>query len=214
MTKLRIFRIVCFTLLFGGVGLSLIYYQIAKFQPTVQLKNQGGQGKALVGGEFELQDQFGKKRHTKEYLGKYRLVYFGYSFCPDICPLGLQNITDGLKLLGRDREEVVPIFVTIDPERDTVRQLQQYASHFHPSFVMMTGTRPQVDLAVKAYRVYAVRARDDNSSTEYLMDHSTMIYLVDREGNFIEHFPHTVEPEDLAKGVRKYLLAEHKAKRA
>ena len=79
--------------------------------------------------------------------------------------------------------------------------------------LMMTGSRPQVDKAIKAYRVYAARAEDDGSTTEYLMDHSTMIYLMDREGNFIEHFPHTVEPEKLAEAIQGYLLEDIKAKR-
>ena len=116
----------------SGVGFWIIHHQLEKYQSPVQIKVQRGHGTAAIGGDFDLLDQFGRPHSTREFRGKYMLVYFGYSYCPDICPLGLQNITEGINLLKRDREEVVPIFVTVDPERDTVDQLKQYATHFHP----------------------------------------------------------------------------------
>lgn len=168
-----------------------------------------GTAKALpnLGGPFQLTDQFGKTRTNEDFKGKFMLLYFGYTFCPDVCPLGLQNITEGLNQLGRDIDQIVPIFVTIDPERDTVENLKIYASNWHTSFVMLTGTKEQLNPVLKSYKVYAVKAKPDGTMADYLMDHSALVYLVDREGKFVDYFPHTTEPDKIAKIIQKHLLA-------
>ena len=207
MDKIRVIRIICFSVIFGLIGWGVIYYQMKKSQPVAMVASKSSTGQAQLGGPFELRDQHGRIRNNREFQGKYMLVYFGYSYCPDICPLGLQNMSDCLKQLKRDRAQVAPIFITVDPERDTPEQLKIYAQHFHPSFVMLSGNRRRVDKAIKGYKVYAAKVEDE-SSTEYLVDHSTMIYLMDRQGNFLEAFPHTTEPGKLAKAIEKRLMAE------
>ena len=139
------------------------------------------------------------------------LVYFGYSVCPDICPLGLQNMSNALKILGKDLDEVVPVFITIDPERDTTEILNIYASNFHPKMKMLTGSQQEIAAILKMYKVYAVKVKPDGTMGDYLMDHSTLIYLIDRKGHFIQSFPHTIFPEALAKALVK-LLAQDKRK--
>lgn len=209
MHKRRLFQWGCFSLSVGLACFWLIYHQLGD-QATITIQDRPGQGTPQIGGNFTLVDQHGVRRSTTEFRGKYRLIYFGYSFCPDICPLGLQNMSGALKILGRDLDDVVPIFVTIDPERDTVENLKIYATNFHSKFIMLTGTSQEIAPVLKSYKVYATKAKPDGTMADYLMDHSTLIYLMDREGHFMKSFPHTTLPEDLAKAVTAILGAEQR----
>jgi protein SCO1/2 len=172
-----------------------------------------------IGGPFRLVDSQGIIRTDREFRGRYLLVYFGYTFCPDICPMALSNISQALPLLGRDRDQVVPIFITIDPERDTQSALRDYSSHFHPNIFMLTGTPASVMSAMKAYRVYGAKVVDDkatdaqaaNANDDYLMDHSTLIHLMDRQGRFLRCFPHTTPGSVIADGILAVLADEHKS---
>lgn len=161
-----------------------------------------------LGGAFRLVDQFGKVRTNQEFQGKYMLIYFGYSFCPDVCPLGLQNITGALKDLGKDVDQIIPIFITVDPERDDVKSLSLYAQNWHSSFVMLTGSQQQLDPVIKAFKVYAVKSKPQGTEADYLIDHSALVYLMDRQGKFIDFFPHTTPPAQIAQKIRKHLLNE------
>lgn len=211
MQKRRLFQWGCFSLSVGLACFWLIYHQLVD-QATVMVQDRPSQGAPQIGGDFKLIDQHGIKRSTTEFRGKYELIYFGYSFCPDICPLGLQNMSGALKILGRDLDDVVPIFVTIDPERDTVENLKIYATNFHPKFIMLTGTPQEVAPVLKSYKVYAAKAKPDGTMADYLMDHSTLIYLMDRKGRFMKSFPHTMPPEELAKAVT-VILGDEKTRR-
>jgi protein SCO1/2 len=162
-----------------------------------------------IGGPFRLVDSQGIVRTDREFRGKYLLVYFGYTFCPDICPMALSNISQALPLLGNDRDQVVPIFITLDPERDTQSALRDYSSHFHPNIVMLTGTPAQLAPVMKAYHAYGAKVADDKSM-DYVMDHSTLIYLMDRQGRFLRFFPHTTPGRELADGILAALTREHK----
>jgi cytochrome oxidase Cu insertion factor (SCO1/SenC/PrrC family) len=161
-----------------------------------------------LGGPFSLTDQFGKHHTDQEFKGKYQMIYFGYSFCPDVCPMGLQHMSKGLELLGTDIDQVVPIFITIDPERDNVESLHQYAQNWHSSFLFLTGSQEQLQPVLKAFKVYAVKAKPDGTLADYLMDHSALIYLMDRSGQLVDFCPHTTEPEAIAAMIRKHLLKE------
>lgn len=210
MQKWRLIQWGCLALSVGLACFWLIYHQLDR-QPAITVQNHPGHGAPQIGGDFTLTDQHGMKRSTSEFHGKYQLIYFGYSFCPDICPLGLQNMSDALTALKRDMGEVQPIFVTIDPERDTVENLKIYASNFHPKFVMLTGTPQEVAPVLRNYKVYAAKAKPDETLADYLMDHSTMVYLMDRKGQFLKSFPHTTPPEDLAKAITMLLAEEKKS---
>jgi protein SCO1/2 len=212
MQKRRLFLWVISSLMIGFACLLLIYYQL-EGSAVVTVQDRPGQGTPQIGGDFTLTDQYGTKRSTSEFHGKYQLIYFGYSFCPDICPLGLQNMSGALKTLGRDLDDVVPIFVTIDPERDTVENLKIYATNFHSKFTMLTGSPQEIAAVLKIYKVYAAKAKPDGTMADYLMDHSTLIYLMDRQGHFLKSFPHTMPPEELAKALTAILSSE-KAKRS
>lgn len=162
-----------------------------------------------LGAPFRLTDQFGKIRTTQEFRGKYMLLYFGYSFCPDICPLGLQNISAALKKLGTDLDQVVPIFITIDPERDDVKSLNLYAQNWHSSFIMLTGSQKELNPVIKGFKVYAVKVKPEGTKADYVMDHSSLVYLLDRQGNFIDFFPHSTPPNIIAQKIQEHLTAEH-----
>ena len=168
------------------------------------LSNVRTVGKALVGGPFSMTNHKGERVTDRTYRGKLMLVYFGFTYCPDICPAGLQTISAALDNLGDKSKGVVPLFITVDPERDTPEQLAQYVSSFHPSVVGLTGTAEEVAAVAKAYRVYYKKVQDP-ALADYTMDHTSFVYLMDGKGEFVTHFPHAVPVEKLAARLAKAL---------
>jgi cytochrome oxidase Cu insertion factor (SCO1/SenC/PrrC family) len=160
-------------------------------------------GKALIGGPFTLTNQKGERVTDETFRGKYMLVSFGYTSCPDVCPAELQLMSNALDLLGAKGEKVTPIFVTIDPERDTVSQIAGYVENFHPRMVGLTGTPEEVKTAAGAYRVYYAKSEGASTAGGYLMDHSTFLYLMDPQGQYVTHFPYGITREKLADGIAK-----------
>jgi cytochrome oxidase Cu insertion factor (SCO1/SenC/PrrC family) len=158
-----------------------------------------------IGGPFALVNQFGQPVTDKSFAGRHMLVYFGYTYCPDVCPTELQVMSNALDLLGEPSKAIDPVFITIDPERDTVEQMKTYSTHFHPRLQALTGTSEQVKAAAKAYGVYFARARDTGATTEYLMDHSSIVFLIGPDGGYVTHFRGGTSPEDMAKQIRRFL---------
>lgn len=146
-------------------------------------------GQALVGGPFTLVDHTGKTVTDKDYRGRYMLVYFGFTYCPDVCPSGLQVIAAALDQAGvKVTEKIAPMLITVDYERDTPTQLAQYVPSFHPSLIGLTGNQQQIAAVLKAYRVYAKKVEDPKSSAGFTYDHSSIAYLMDPQGRYITHF--------------------------
>ena len=164
---------------------------------------QTATGTALVGGPFSLTDQDGRKVTDKDFLGKYMLVFFGYTYCPDICPTELQVMSAALDNLGAKADEIQPIFITFDPQRDTPEVLKQYVTNFHPRFIALTGTPEEIAVAAKAYRVFYSKIENSSGPDTYLMDHSTITYLMDREGKFLKHFSYSTDAAALALALEK-----------
>jgi protein SCO1/2 len=164
-------------------------------------------GTALVGGPFELTAHTGTRVRSEDFRGKYMLIFFGYTFCPDICPAELQVISNALDQLGETAREIQPIFITIDPERDTPSVLASYMRNFHSLFLGLTGTPEEIEKATKAYRVYYAKAGDAQAG-DYLMDHSSIIYLMNKEGTFLKHFSYGTDAKALAQGIRQAIDAE------
>jgi protein SCO1/2 len=177
--------------------LALIAWQwgLAPFAP------RQADGLVRIGGPFTLVDHTGQKRTEKDYRGKLMLIYFGYTFCPDACPTALQAMTVALDRLGKSASEVQPLLITIDPARDTPAHLKSYVPNF-PGLVGLTGSAEQVRAAAKAYHVYYRRA---DETTDYLMDHSSIVFLMDRDGRYLTRFSHNSLPETMAAGIRKHL---------
>jgi protein SCO1/2 len=160
-------------------------------------------GTALVGGPFTLTDQDGRKVTDKDFLGKYMLVFFGYTYCPDLCPTELQVMSAALDSLGTKADAIQPIFISFDPERDTPEVLKQYVSNFHPRLIGLTGTPQEVAAAAKAYRVYYAKVPNSSAPDTYLMDHSTITYLMDPQGKFLKHFSYSTDSAALAKALEE-----------
>ena len=160
-----------------------------------------------IGGPFTLVDQNGQEVTDEKFRGRLMLVYFGYTYCPDVCPLGLTTIAEAIdQLPAEDRDQVVPLFITVDPERDTVAVMKDYVGAYSDRLVGLTGSAAQVDAAVRAYRVYARKGESDADGT-YLVDHSTFTYLMDRDGRYLAHFGHSATPEEMAKRLETAIAA-------
>ena len=157
-------------------------------------------GQVQVGGPYTLTDQNGVKRSSTDFRGKYQLIYFGYSFCPDICPTTLGVISQALEKMGADQTRVVPIFITIDPERDTPQVLKNYMAAFGPRFVGFTGTQAQIAAVEKEYRVYA--KKQPLPSGGYGMDHSSVIYLMGADGRLVSFYDELISPDALEKDLK------------
>jgi len=162
-------------------------------------------GQALVGGPFELTDHTGKRVTDKDFRGSFMLVIFGFTYCPDVCPTELQLISTTLEKLGPKGNRVVPIFISIDPERDTPNQLAMYVKSFHPRLIGLTGTLDEVAAAAKAYRVYVKKVPDPKSTAGYTMDHSALIYLMGPDGAYRTHFTPGTSVDALAERLAKLL---------
>lgn len=168
----------------------------------------GAGGKALIGGPFSLVDQTGKRVTEKDFEGRYMIAYFGYTFCPDFCPLGLSTITAALELLDENEaQEIMPVFFSVDPKRDTVDQLADYAPNFHPRLIALTGSDDEVAAAAKAYRIYynIPPQNGDEDGDNYAVDHSTFIYLMGPDGSYRAHFSHNATPEEIAERLKTEL---------
>ncbi len=162
-------------------------------------------GKALIGGPFTLTDHTGKTVTEKDFAGGFTLVYFGFTYCPDVCPTELQIMTAALEQLGDKAEKVTPVFISVDPKRDTVEQMASYVTNFHKRLVGLTGTPEQVKAAAKAYRVYYAEVKDETSSAGYTVDHSSIVFLMGPKGDYLAHFSHGTSPQKMAEGIAKHL---------
>jgi cytochrome oxidase Cu insertion factor (SCO1/SenC/PrrC family) len=166
------------------------------------------QGEVPIGGPFTLTDQTGNAVTDRDYRGRFMLVYFGYTFCPDMCPLGLQTIAQALDELPPElQERIAPLFITVDPTRDTVAVMKDYVGQFHPRLIGLTGSEAEIAEAVRAYRVYASKAATTAADGSYLVDHSTFTYLLDRDGKYLTHFGHGTTPEEMAQRLKDLVAA-------
>jgi protein SCO1/2 len=154
-------------------------------------------GEEPIGGPFELIDHTGARRTDADYHGKLALIYFGYTYCPDVCPTDLQAMASALDLLGDGGRAVQPLFITIDPERDTPEHLAGYVPLFHPRLVGLTGDADAIRRAARAYKVHYAKVVLPELA-DYAMDHSAFIYLVNADGEYLGFFPPGTSPERMA----------------
>jgi protein SCO1/2 len=159
---------------------------------------------SAVGGPFKLVDQDGHTVTEQDVKGKPFLVFFGYTHCPDVCPTTLFDISEVFRKLGPDADRVAALFITVDPERDTPEALKNYLSSFDPHLRGLTGDETAVDSAIKAYRAYAKKIPDSDGGG-YTMDHTALVYLMDKEGRFVAPFNLKRRPEEAAADLRRYL---------
>ena len=161
-----------------------------------------------VGGPFALVDHTGTPRTDADFRGKLLLLYFGFTFCPDVCPTDLRSIGLALERLGKSGEGVQPLFVTLDPARDTAQRLAGYVPFFHPRLIGLTGDARAIRQAARAYKVYY--AKVPTGGKGYTVDHSGYIYLMDRAGQYLGFFPPGTPPERMADVIRPLVEGEHR----
>jgi protein SCO1 len=157
-----------------------------------------------LGGPFSLTDQNGVNRTDREYRGKYLLVFFGYTYCPDVCPTTLAVIKSALDMMGSRADRIVPLFITVDPKRDTPEKLKTYLSSFGPRFVGLTGDDKAIASVAKEYRVY-YQTRPAENGGDYTVDHSGVVYLMDGSGAFIANYSLDNSPDAMAQDLLKRL---------
>ena len=160
------------------------------------------------GGPFTLTAHDGRRVSDADFRGRFMLVYFGYTRCPDVCPVDLLTMGEALKILGSLGERVQPLFITVDPERDTAKLLGDYVESFHPRLLGLTGPEADIAAVVKAYKVHRVKYTPDNDPKTYGVDHSSLTYLMGRDGKFLTLVPHNTTAARMAAVLRPYLAAE------
>jgi cytochrome oxidase Cu insertion factor (SCO1/SenC/PrrC family) len=169
---------------------------------------QAPQGEALIESEFSLVNHAGKPVTDEDFEGTWQLVFFGFTSCPDVCPTMLNDVSAVLMELGNDAEKVAPLFISVDPERDTPQVMAEYVANFDPRIAGLTGSPEQIKEASQAFRAYYAKAKQEGGSDSYTMDHSAFLYLMDPEGEYASHFSPSDEPVTIAKKVRAYLTEE------
>jgi protein SCO1/2 len=166
---------------------------------------QASNGAADIGGAFSLTDQNGKRVTEATFKGKDTLVFFGFTSCPDICPTTLSVITQVMKGLSVQGENLTPVFISVDAGGDTPESMKVYLSNFHPAIVGLTGNEAEIKQAATAYKVYYAKVPQPNSTKGYSMDHSAFIYFMDKNGQYIAHFSHDDSADKIIATVKPYL---------
>ncbi len=188
------------------VGLTIAALVMTGVIPGAQNKGRSGviAGAPQIGGPFTLTNNKGESVTDKNFHGKMMLVFFGYTFCPDVCPTEMQTFTQTIMALGEDAKDVVPVFITVDPKRDTVDVIDEFVAAFHPSIVGLTGSEEQIANVKKQYRAYGQKV-DDGDPEYYLVDHTSFTYLMGRDGALESVFSYGTSPEEMTKKIRELL---------
>ena len=177
------------------VGLLIMFWAMGGVSKVAQ--------PAAIGGPFQLTDQNGKAVTDKNLKGKPTLIFFGYTHCPDVCPTSLFEISEVLRALGKDADKINAVFISVDPERDTPATMKEYLSSFDPHLEGLSGDPAETAKVVTSYRVYAKKVPTKDG--DYTMDHTALIYLMDRNGHFVAPFNLKRTPEEAAKDLKRYL---------
>jgi len=190
------------------LGLTIVTLLLAVLVTAIVFHNsqdeQAAPAVVPIGGNFQLLNHRGEEVTQGTFLGGYMLMYFGFTFCPDICPTSLQIISSAYRALpDRTQRQVDMVFVSVDPERDSVTVLKDYVSLFDKDLIGLTGTPDQVAQTAKVFGIYFKKAANIDSAAGYLVDHSTIIYLIGPDGRYIQHFKHDVDPKTLAAAIKK-----------
>ena len=164
---------------------------------------------ASIGGAFALTDQNGIRRSQADFAGRPMLIYFGFTYCPDVCPTALDIMGGALDALQqRDAiayERLQPVFISVDPARDTPPVLRDYLAYFHPRLSGLTGSQADIDAVKSAFKIYAARGAAEDENGNYNVDHSSFFYLMDENNRYLAHFDHAITPEILAEKLAEKL---------
>lgn len=199
-TRARILLIAGLAALLIGGGAAAV---VIMAPPVSSPPAQSTASSLAIGGPFTLVGADGKPVTDHSYRGKWMLVYFGYTFCPDVCPTTLNNITQALAKLGPDANRISPLFITIDPKRDTPKVIGDYVKAFDPRIVGLTGSADQIAAVAKEYRVYY--APQPGAGDDYLVDHSSFVYLMNPQGGFAKVLPGNMSGGEMAAAIRPFV---------
>ena len=177
------------------VGLLIVFWAMGGVSKVAQ--------PAAIGGPFQLTDQHGKAVTDKNLKGKPTLIFFGYTHCPDVCPTSLFEISEVLRAMGKDADKVNAVFISVEPERDTPATMKDYLSSFDPHLEGLSGDPAETAKVITSYRVYAKKVPTKDG--DYTMDHTALIYLMDRDGRFVSPFNMKRTPEEAAADLKRYL---------
>lgn len=177
------------------VGLLIMFWAMGGVSKVAQ--------PAAIGGPFQLTDQNGKAVTDKNLKGKPTLIFFGYTHCPDVCPTSLFELSEVLRAMGKDADKVNAVFISVDPERDTPATMKDYLSSFDPHLEGLSGDPAETAKVITSYRVYAKKVPTKDG--DYTMDHTALIYLMDRDGRFVSPFNLKRTPEEAAADLKRYL---------
>lgn len=162
---------------------------------------------SAIGGTFVLRDHFGRVVYDQDLRGKYMLVYFGYTFCPDVCPTTLQTMGTVLDQLGDQADKLWPLFITVDPKRDTVKVLHDYVAAFHPKILGLTGPEPYVESVIAKYHVVVEKVPTPGTPGGYTLDHTSSLFLMDPYGVYVRRYPHGMLAEDIVADLKERMKA-------
>ncbi|MEE2761670.1 MAG: SCO family protein [Pseudomonadota bacterium] len=202
-----------------GFGLRIFVFDDQSIARAGKQLDIGLSGASAIGGTFTLVDHNGKTVTEKDFFGRYMLVFFGYTNCPDFCPLTLNTLTEVLDKMGKEAEKIRPVFVSMDPRRDTPAVVREYLKGFHQSFIGLTGTTGQVNAVKRIFRIYSqVRLNPDQGANstyrdpneeileeDYLLDHSSITYLMGPDGSFRTFIRYNTNAEAMLAKLRKHL---------
>lgn len=189
------------------IGVIVVAFVVIGVRIVVWSGQSTSDGKPIpaIGGPFTLTDQNGKTVSDRDFRNRYMLVFFGYTYCPDVCPTTLSTVSGALDKLGPNfAKKMVPIFITIDPERDRPELMKTYVEAFNPAIQGLTGSPEDIAKVAKEFKVYAAKVKGDTAEN-YTMDHSAILYLMGPDGRFIAHFTHGISVDDLVAGLKKHI---------
>jgi len=185
---------------FFGVIYAFYVYARRQKEEAIRQERKRMIGKAKIGSGFDLIDHNGKPCKSDDFLGQWLLVYFGFTHCPDICPEELEKVAEVVDTLEKQNRTVQPIFISVDPKRDGVKEVAEYVKEFHPKLIGLTGTEEQIKNACKSYRVYYSPGPEDEDE-DYIVDHTIIVYLINPDGDFIDYFGQTKDAKMITDAV-------------
>lgn len=194
------------TALVAAIAAAALWLSLSSGQVALSRNMLAVEG-ADIGGPFELTTQTGQRITSEELIDGPTLIYFGYTFCPDICPIDVQTMAQATDLLAEQGITLTPVFITIDPARDTVEEMARWAPSVHPDMVALTGSAEDIRKAADAYKVYYQKVQLGDSAASYLMNHTTFFYLMTPEKGLTAMFRHEVTPDALVSDIARVLAA-------
>ncbi|XP_077183713.1 protein SCO1 homolog, mitochondrial [Paroedura picta] len=194
------------TCAFGGGLLAVMKYLKKQKEDTLEKKRTRAIGKPLLGGPFSLVDHEGQPKTDRDYLGQWVLIYFGFTHCPDICPEELEKMILAVNEINRipSLPNVTPLFISIDPERDTKEAIARYVKEFSPKLVGLTGTKEQIDQVSRVYRVYYSPGPKDEDN-DYIVDHTIIMYLIGPDGGFVDYYGQNKNNSEIAASIAAHM---------